>query len=299
MYKYQLINELKHKYTVVFICDVIKISPKSYYKYLKKINTPQKKPDLTGLSDRIVETFTLHKGRYGYRKIHAELSKEFDSLKEHQVYKIYSDLGMECISRRKKKKKSRYSNINAAGYIYENKLERDFTATEQNQKWVTDSTMIKLVGKELHLSAVLDIYNNMVKGYGCSLTLNSELINETFEGAFLRLKNNRKPLIIHTDQGVIYRSNFWRELLAKQYKIEPSMSRKGNPWDNACIENFFSNLKQDLPELKDLKTIEEAKEMIKEYIDYYNNQRIQTVLGNESPSNFNGVKVPFKKRAKG
>ena len=291
---------MKGKYTITFICKVLNISPKSYYKHMKKISNPKPKPKITELTEAVLEEYSRHKGKVGYRNIHATVVNKYRWVKEYQVYNILRAHGLKCVIKPKGKKNKYTKQKASAGNIYDNVMKRDFSTRSPNTKWVTDSTEIKIVGTEFHFSAVLDVYNNQIKGYGCSQVLDSELVKKTFEKALKDTKTDY--LIIHSDQGTIYRSNNWKDFV-EGFKnintVELSMSRKGNPWDNACIESFFSLLKSSLPELQSAQSVEEATRIITDYIDYYNNHRTQYVLGYKTPATFCGEKRKYQKKASG
>jgi putative transposase len=193
-------------------------------------------------------------------------------------------LGFKSQARKTKKKATTISKVTTAGHIYENLLKRDFSTTRLNEKWVTDVTEIPIGDKKLFASALMDLENNAILGYQLSVTHDVQLVEDTLIAALTARKDNA-TLIIHTDRGMAYRSNRWKELTTT-YSITPSMSRKANAIDNACIESFFSFMKSELHELKTVKSIEKAKELIHEYMYYYNNIRIQGVLNYQTPANY-------------
>ena len=157
---------------------------------------------------------------------------------------------------------------------YPNSLNRDFTADRPNQKWVTDISYIKTGQGFLYLSIIRDLYDNSIVAYKTAKEQSIKLVLDTIREA-KRKENVTAELQLHSDQGFQYTSESYYRL-TKEYGISPSMSRRGNPYDNALAENFFSILKTECIHRVKLATYEEASRLIGEYINFYNNYRIQT-----------------------
>jgi putative transposase len=192
------------------------------------------------------------------------------------------ELGLKCQSRPKRKQPAKVKKVTSAGYIYENLLKRDFSTTRLNEKWVADVTEIAVDDEKLFVSAIMDLYNNGIVGYQISQTHDVQLVEDSLFYA-LEIRKIEDSLILHTDQGMPYRSTRWKTLM-DTFSIIPSMSRKANALDNACIESFFSYLKTEIQkELQTVKSIEDAKQLIHDYIRYYNHQRIQGALHYQTP----------------
>ena len=156
---------------------------------------------------------------------------------------------------------------------YANLLNRDFTAEYPNQKWVTDISYIKTGQGTLYLSVIRDLFDNSIVAYKTGTEQNVNLVLSTIREAKKKEKVTAE-LQLHSDQGFQYTSHQYFKL-TKSYNITPSMSRKGNPYDNALAENFFSILKTECIYRTKLQTYEEARFLIDEYIYFYNNERIQ------------------------
>ena len=152
-------------------------------------------------------------------------------------------------------------------------LNRDFKAERPNQKWVTDISYIKTNQGTLYLSIIRDLYDNSIVAYKTGTEQNVNLVLSTIRDA-KRKENVTAELQLHSDQGFQYTSQAYFNL-TKSYGITPSMSRRGNPYDNAMAENFFSILKTECIYIVNLKTYDEARLIIDEYIHFYNNERIQ------------------------
>ena len=167
----------------------------------------------------------------------------------------------------------KYRNYGNVLHKYPNLLNRDFTATRPNQKWVTDISYIHTGQGVLYLSVIRDLFDNSIVAYKTSTTQNVQLVLETIKAA-KRKEKVTTELQLHSDQGFQYTSQAYFKL-TQSYRITPSMSRRGNPYDNALAENFFSILKTECIYRVKLKTYEEARLLISQYIHFYNNERIQ------------------------
>ena len=170
------------------------------------------------------------------------------------------------------------------GRIAPNILERNFVAEKPNEKWVTDVTQINFKETKLFLSPIIDLYNGEVISYNISLSPNMNQINNMLDIAFTKVKNT-SGLILHSDQGWQYQMKEYSNRLRNKGIIQ-SMSRKANCLDNAVAESWFGTLKSELiysDEVKKTKTIEELIQKIKDYIKYYNEERIKEKLDGKSP----------------
>ena len=170
-------------------------------------------------------------------------------------------------------RRKRYRNYGEHIHRYPNLLNRDFKADKPNQKWVTDISYIKTGQGTLYLSVIRDLYDNSIVAYKTGTEQNVNLVLSTIRAA-KRKEKVTAELQLHSDQGFQYTSNQYFKL-TKSYNITPSMSRKGNPYDNAMAENFFSILKTECIYRTKLRTYEEARLLIGQYIYFYNNERIQ------------------------
>src|SRR5690606_31006644 len=167
------------------------------------------------------------------------------------------------------------------GKIAPNVLQREFKADSPNKKWVTDITEFKVKDKKLYLSPIMDLYNQEIISYQLSERPVFTQVISMLKKAF-RKTPDTKDLVFHSDQGWQYQMKQYQTLLKKKGIVQ-SMSRKGNCWDNAIIENFFGTLKSELFYLKKFSSVEELKNEIKQYIYYYNNERTKSNLNKMSP----------------
>ena len=167
------------------------------------------------------------------------------------------------------------------GTVAENLLQRNFKATKPCEKWVTDVTEFALFGQKLYLSPVLDLYNGEIVSYNISNYPNSAQITDMLEQAFRKIPQDTN-LILHLDQGWLYQLKSYQRML-RQKGIRQSMSRKGNCWDNAVIENFFGLPKSELLYLQEFDSMEHFKHELIAYLNYYNNRRVKAKLKGLSP----------------
>ena len=263
--KYRVIYRHREKYTISEMCRFFEVSRSGYYDFVKRMDVPAK--DLP-LAEKIRECQEQCGKTYGYRRVHLWLKREEIYCNPKTVLRVMQKYNLLSVVRRKK-----YHYYSQALHKYPNLLNRDFKAERPNQKWVTDISYIHTHQGVLYLSVIRDLFDNSIVAYKTSTTQNVQLVLETIKVA----KRNEKvtgDLQLHSDQGFQYTSNPYFKL-TQSYNIIPSMSRRGNPYDNAMAENFFSILKTECIYRVKLKTYEEARLLISQYIDFYNNQRIQ------------------------
>ena len=181
---------------------------------------------------------------------------------------------------RKSKKLTTYRGT--IGHIAPNHLERQFTASKPNQKWVTDVTEFKAKdGNKVYLSPILDLFNNEIVSYTLSYSPNRAQVEKMLKLAVKRL-DKPSGSILHSDQGWQYQMAAYRQILA-EHGIIQSMSRKGNCLDNAAMESFFGRLKTECFYGREFNTREEIVNAVRDYLDYYNHRRIQLKLKGLSP----------------
>lgn len=246
----------------------------TFYYHLQRLQTPCKHAQLLG---RIVAIYNNHKGRYGYRRIVLELRNEGFVVNHKTVEKLMQQAGLKSLVRVKKYRSYR----GQSGKIAPNVLQRDFVATAPRQKWATDVTEFNVCGEKRYLSPVLDLYNGEIISYTLSLRPNLIMVTRMLDMA-LRGVNKDSALTLHSDQGWHYQHHLYQKML-KDRGVVQSMSRKGNCLDNAVMENFFGILKSELLYLQKFTSVAEFEKELKNYIKYYNNDRIKAKLKGMSP----------------
>ena len=263
--KYMVMYRHKDKYSISEMCRFFKVSRSGYYDYVKRMNIPAW--DLP-LAEKIRECQEQCGKTYGYRRVHIWLERNGIYRNPKTVLRVMQKYGLLSVIRRKK-----YRNYGEYLHKYPNLLNRDFSAQRPNQKWVTDISYIHTKQGVLYLSVIRDLYDNSIVAYKTGTEQNINLVLSTIRAAKKKEKVTAE-LQLHSDQGFQYTSTAYFKL-TQSYGITPSMSRRGNPYDNALAENFFSILKTECIYRSKLQTYEEARLLIDEYIHFYNHQRIQ------------------------
>jgi transposase InsO family protein len=266
------------------MCKVIKVNRASYYHWIKA-GCIIKKVD-TELNNLIKSIFLQGRSLYGTRPIRDKLIELHGVIvSRKRISTIMKDLNL------KTKMKKRYKNTTDSNHnlpVAPNILNRDFYASNPNEKWVGDITYIHTGEGWLYLATVIDLYSRKVVGWSMDDTMKVSLVNNALDMAITH-RNPPKGLLWHTDRGSQYASYSHRDLLHK-HGITQSMSRKGNCWDNAVAESFFKTLKSNLVYQTYFYTKKQAKAKIFEYIEFfYNRTRSHSYLGNLSPVKFEEI----------
>ena len=263
--KYRVIYRHKDKYSISDMCRVLGVSRSGYYGFVKRMDKPAK--DLE-LSELIRECQQETRQTYGYRRVAIWLERKGIHHNPKTILRVMNKYSLLSVVRRR-----RYCNYSQALHRYDNLLNRDFHADRPNQKWVTDISYIRTSQGFLYLSVIRDLYDRSIVAYKTSTVQNINLVLNTIKAAKIKEKVTGE-LQLHSDQGFQYTSPAYYNL-TKSYNITPSMSRRGNPYDNALAENFFSILKTECIYRTKIKTFAEARQLIDDYIYFYNHQRIQ------------------------
>jgi putative transposase len=266
--------ELRQQYPLATLLRIAGLSRSTFY-YQAKVQ--QAGDRYAELKASIGSIYERHKGRYGYRRITDELRNVGFVVNHKTVQRLMQLLGLKSLVRPKKYRSYRGQfNANVP-----NVLARQFHADGPNQKWVTDVTEFNVHGDKLYLSPVLDLYNGEIVAYETQRRPHMSLVSNMLKKALGRLKGRETPLL-HSDQGWQYQMPAWRRQLAA-HGLTQSMSRKGNCLDNAAMESFFGTLKSELFYLNKFDSIERLEAGLRQYIHYYNHERIKSKLKGLSP----------------
>jgi len=264
--KYQVIYKYKDKYSISEMCRFFEVSRSGYYAYLNRKEFPDR--DLP-LAEKIRECQEESHRTYGYRRVHIWLERQGIYHNPKTVLRVMQKYNLLSVVRRKK-----FNYCSQQLHKYPNILDRNFSAERPNQKWVTDISYIKTSEGFLYLSVIRDLYDNSIVAYKTAREQSIKLVLDTIKEAKAKEKVTAE-LQLHSDQGFQYTSHAYFNLTTS-YGITQSMSRRGNPYDNSLAENFFSILKTECIHRVKLRSYEEARLLITEYIHFYNNIRIQT-----------------------
>jgi transposase InsO family protein len=249
------------------MCQFFNVSRSGYYDFTDRIDKPERDAPLAEL----IKECQIQCGKtYGYRRVQIWLERA-KKLKHNPktVLRIMNKYGLLSEIRRRKK----YKYMGQQIHKYENLLNRNFVANKPNQKWVTDISYIHTKQGVLYLSMIRDLYDSSIVAYKTGTEQVINLVLNTIKLA-IQKEAVTAELQLHSDQGFQYTSHGYFNL-TKEYGIIPSMSRRGNCYDNAMAENFFSILKTECIYRHKLHTYEEARLLIDDFIWFYNNERIQ------------------------
>ena len=273
--KYEAILALETQYAISFLTRIAGVSRSAYYRYKRKPNDPS-----AGLKRLILAIYNKSGKRKGYRTIRDTLNYQYGLIVNHKkVLRLMRELGIQSITRKKKKKKPENT------LIQDNILKRDFQAEAPYEKFVTDITYFPARHQMVYLCTVIDLYNQDPIAWHISEKQDKQLSLKTIQK--LAQKCDLTGSLIHSDQGVHYTNPEYVNVV-KQHGMIQSMSRKGNCWDNACAESFFGHLKQETWHLMKEKpqNKQEVIDMVEEYMVYYKHERPQNKLGGMPPSLF-------------
>ena len=273
--KYRIIYRHREEYPISVMCAFFAVSRSGYYGFVHRQGKPKKDAVLAELIAQQQER-SFH--TYGYRRIWLWLKSQNIYRNPKTVLRIMKHYDLLSEIRRHRKWKQMGQQL----HKYENLLNREFHADRPNRKWVTDISYIHTKQGVLYLSMIRDLYDNSIVAYKTSSQQTVNLVLDTIRLAMRKEKKKvAAKLQLHSDQGFQYTSQAYFDL-TQAYGITPSMSRRGNPYDNAMAENLFSILKTECIYRHKPATFSEANEMIDRYIHFYNHERIQLKTG-EAP----------------
>jgi putative transposase len=266
------------EFPVSRLCRMLEVSRSGYYEWLRRPPSPRAAADQQ-LQEKVQRYFAQGRGTYGTRRIKHLLAQEGLQVSRRRIGRVLAQAGLRCKTRRK------FKAPTAAGQaqtVAPNQLNREFTVQTPDMSYVGDITYLPTGEGWLYLAVVLDLCSRAVVGWSMAAHMRAELVNQALSMAL----SQRQPvagLIMHTDRGSQYGAESYRQLLT-QHGIQPSMSRKGNCWDNAVAESFFHTLKTELIYLEDFDTREQAQTAVFEYIEvFYNRQRCHSANGYLAP----------------
>ncbi len=279
--RYAWIQKHQRRYPVLVMCNVLQVSPSGYYDWQGREPSVQQQRRAKIAQAAARAYFESHR-IYGYRKVCEELAEQKMTCCPETIRRVLRELGLFS---RTKRKFVVTTDSHHSQPVAENLLDRNFTATAPNQKWLTDITYVPTREGWLYLATVLDVFSRRIVGWSMSERIDTELVKSALHLA----TTQRSPgpgLLHHSDRGVQYASDIYQQTL-DELGIVCSMSRKGNCWDNAMMESFFGSVKTEWVYGKDYQTREEAKNDLFKYIEvFYNRQRRHASLGYLSPAEF-------------
>lgn len=279
--KYRFIEEHRALFPLERMAKVLRVSRSGYHAWLNRPRSRRAQENIR-LDVQIKSAYETSKGRYGSMKITRELLNQGWRYSRNRVASGMRRLG---IASKTKKKFKATTNSKHSYPVAPNLLNRDFAAAVPNEVWVSDITYIRTKSGWTYLTVFIDLFSRMVTGWAVSRSLNHEMVTKALQMAIWR-RRPEKGLMIHSDQGVQYACDGFRNMLKKHHFVQ-SMSRKGNCWDNAVAESFFKTLKTELIYHVDLHNIHQLKQELFEYIElFYNRKRLHATLDYKTPVDF-------------
>jgi putative transposase len=285
----RFIESHRKQYSIEAMCKVFEVAPSGYYDWLKQPLSNRAKEDAK-LLRLIRSSFVASHGIYGAPRVFLELREAGETCSKHRVTRLMRQNGLRALHGYR----TRRVSISKPSVLIPNVLQRQFTVSLPNKAWVTDITYIRTWQGWLYLAVVMDLFSRKIVGWATSATIHRELVLD----ALLMAVRRRRPrgTLIHSDQGTQFGSDAWRRF-CKSNRLEPSMSRKGNCWDNAVAESFFGSLKKERIKKHIYKNRELATSDISDYIvSFYNRTRRHRHLSGVSPEEFEAT---VKRRRKG
>jgi Transposase and inactivated derivatives len=270
--RFETIEELMLRYPVVVLCKIAEVSRAGFYKWRSASSAQKQRLDRD--ADVKEHILAIHRLRpyFGYIRMSTALRKEGLLVNRKKVRRLMRELGIRSVIRKKRPNAGRKPSV-----VFANVLNRDFHADAPSTKLVTDITYVRIGHDFNYLSTVMDLHNNEIVAWEFSERNDLQLVLDT-----VKQLGTRKDAVLHSDQGFQYTHKAYETQLSAQ-GLQGSHSRRGNCFDNACMESFFSHLKTEQLYLKRPNDGHAARRLIAEYIEFYNHERFQKKLGDRSP----------------
>jgi putative transposase len=276
---YKFIDTHRDEFSVKMMCRVLEVTRAGFYAWCKQPLSNRSLEDAR-LLRLIRASFAASHGIYGAPRVFLDLREAGETCSKHRVARLMRQNNLRALHGYR----TRRVAVSKPSVLIPNILQRQFTVRRPNKAWVTDITYIRTWEGWLYLAVVLDLFSRKIVGWSVSSTIHREVVLD----AIIMAVRRRRPrqTLIHSDQGTQYGCDAWRRFCRSNH-LEPSMSRKGNCWDNAVAESFFSSLKKERVKKQIYKNRDLATADISEYIDsFYNSKRRHSHLGGVSPEDF-------------
>jgi putative transposase len=282
---YDFIKAHRTQYSVQAMCRILGVAPSGYYAWLEQPISNRAQEDAR-LLRLIRASFVASHGIYGAPRVFLDLREAGEGCSKHRVARLMREAKLRALHGYRIRRWA----VGTPAVLIPNLLQRQFTVTRRNKAWVTDITYIRTWQGWLYLAVVMDLFSRLIVGWAAEPTIHRELVLN----AVLMAVRRRRPrsTLIHSDQGSQFGSDAWRRFCRSNH-LEPSMSRKGNCWDNAVVESFFSSLKKERIKKQIYKNRALAIAEVADYIEiFYNRTRRHSHLGGLSPEQFEAAHKP-------
>ena len=275
--RYAWIKDNAGEFSVQRMCRLLRVSRAGFYAWRDRPPSARVQGNIE-LSEVVKTIFASSRDTYGSIRVGQSLRQSGRQIGRHRVRRIMRDAGLRAAARRAFRVTT---DSNHSLPVAENLLQQNFVATAPHKVWLSDITHIKTDEGWLFLACVLDLYSRRIVGWATSTRIDSELITWALSMAAWRFKPDRT--VCHSDRGVQYASRAYQDVL-QQHGLVCSMSRRGNCYDNAPMESFFRTLKVECLYRLRLRTRDDARRAIADYIEsFYNSQRMHTRIGFQTP----------------
>lgn len=281
---YEFIKANRGTFSVQVMCRVLGVAPSGYYEWITHPVSNRAQEDVR-LLRLIRASFTASHGIYGAPRVFLDLREAGETCSKHRVARLMRVNHLRALHGYR----TRRWSVGKPSVLIPNLLKRQFTVTRRNRAWVTDITYIRTWQGWLYLAVIMDLFSRKIVGWSTRPTIHRELVLDALLMAVRRRR--ARGTLIHSDQGTQYGSDAWRRF-CRSHHLEPSMSRKGNCWDNAVVESFFSSLKKERIKKQIYNTRELALNDVADYISFYNRTRRHSHIGGVSPEQFEAAQKP-------
>ena len=276
---YEFIKSSQHKYDTRMMCRLMGVARSGYYAWLKKPESDRAIEDKR-LLRLIRASFAASQGVYGAPRVFLDLREAGETCSKHRVARLMRENDI----RAQPGYRTRRSDTGKPAKLIPDLVKRNFEVSRPNRVWVSDITYIRTWEGWLYLAIVMDLFSRKIVGWATRSTIHRDLVLD----AIMMAVKERHPrdTIIHSDQGSQYGSDDWRRFCLSN-NLQPSMSRRGNCWDNAVAESFFGSLKKERVKKRIYRNRDLATDDVSDYIDsFYNQERRHQHLGGISPQKF-------------
>ena len=280
--KLYVAQQLVETYPLKEVARILQLPYSTLYHHIHdKVQITQRDMYDDFLKGKILEFFEKSGHRLGIKKMHIKLRTNNIICTHERVSRLMKELNLKSIRTKRKVAKKKNVTISHPSF---NKLQQNFTQSAPNLFWCGDVTQVNINDNKFYICVILDLFSRKVIAYRISSRNDEALTVNTFNAAYEE-RDNPEGLTFHSDQGVNYTSNQYRNLL-HSLKVEQSFSKRGTPYDNAVIEGFFSNMKQDDLNSRNFEYLDDLKKAVADYIKYYNNDRPHNTLNNKTPNEY-------------
>ena len=284
--KYAFIQRHRRVWPIRVQCRVLGVSVSGYHQHMRRLQGIAQRRHLSdeALLVHIRAAYAENRGAYGWPRIWRQLRSQGIRVGKQRVQRLMQEHGIQARGKRRFRVMTTDSRHDLP--IAPNLLDRNFTVAAPNTAWAGDITYIATEEGWLYLAVVIDLFSRQVVGWSMRPDMQRNLVIDALEMAWYQRRPDKKAgMIFHSDRGSQYASDDFRQLL-EEYGITPSMSRKGNCWDNACSETLFGSLKVERLHGQRFATIRQAKDATIAWLLWYNQTRMHSTLNYVSPSRF-------------